>query len=76
MIFPNGGDSTWEKLVLFAIAKETQSNIFIFGIDYRYQLVVVDTYLKITNIKKDIEFCKKILSKYNPYTSLEIIFKK
>lgn len=74
VIFPNGGDSTW-KTGAFAISKETNSNIFIFGIDYYEQIVTVDTFLKIINIKKDMKFCKKKLSKYNPYTSLEIISK-
>lgn len=65
VIFPSGGKIKW-KSGFYYLAKETEADIFIIGIDYKLKKVVIDSKLQIDTFENTKNEAKKSLLKYTP----------
>lgn len=75
VIFPSGGRIKW-KSGFYYLAKETNADIFIIGIDYKLKKVVIDSKLEMdTSFKNIKENAIKILSSYVPFPLYLFLYK-
>lgn len=75
VIFPSGGKIKW-KSGFYHLAKNTNADLFVIGIDYKTKCVVIDSKLDINtsyeNIKKQ---AIKILTRYKPSSLYMFLYK-
>ena len=65
VIFPSGGKIKWKSGFYF-LAKETNADIFVIGIDYKLKNIVIDSKLDMDTLENVKNNAKKRLCKYSP----------